>query len=251
MAEKIMIILGALSVGYFAGIAVYAGLSSKFPVIWLAAGAVFFTVAFLIHWEIQLPTGIKIVGTGAAALAAVVFIGTEILIVGAMLQKPDKKLDYLIVLGAQVKGEVPSLSLKYRIDAAADYMEENPTTCAVLSGGQGVGEDISEAECMYRELEKRGISRSRLIKEDKSTNTSENIDFSYKIIKARQEGTTKKLKTGVVTNGFHVLRGTAIAKKKMEGKVQGIPAKSNAFLQVNYLVREFLGVVKDRLAGNL
>lgn len=103
---------------------------------------------------------------------------------------------------------------------------------------------------MRQELLKMGIEEKRLIKEDYSTNTGENIDFSYEILKKLEEK-TEELKVGIVTNDFHVYRGTMIAKKKMDSQIQGLPARSNAFLQVNYLVREFLGVVKDKMINNL
>lgn len=251
MAEKILIILGIMSIGYFVGIAGYAGMSSKFPVIWAAAGIVFLAMAFLIHKNIQVSRGIRIGGIIFLFFAAIFFIGIEGLIVKAMLQKPDRNLDYIVVLGAQVKGNVPSQSFRYRIEEAKEYLEKNPDTKAILSGGKGPGENISEAECMYRELVERGIDASRLIKEDKSTSTSENIDFSYEILKKEHSKGTDNLKTGIVTNSFHIFRGTAIAAKKMNREIQGIPAKSNAFLQLNYLAREFLGVVKDKIAGNL
>lgn len=251
MAEKIMLLMGFICIGYFAGIAAYAGLSSKFPFIWLAAGLAFFAAAILIHKRIQIPAVIKTAGIVAFLAAAVVFISVECLIVGAMFKQPDKNLDYILVLGAQVKGNRPSLSLKYRIDAAEEYLEKNPDTKAVLSGGKGQGEEISEAECMYRELVKVGLDKKRLLKEEKSTSTNENIVFSKEILEKESADRTDSLKIGVVTNSFHVFRGTAIARHRMEGEIQGIPAKSNAFLQANYLVREFLGVLKDRTAGNL
>lgn len=251
MAEKVMMLLGILSIGYFAVIAAYAGLSSKFPFIWLAAGTGFLAAAFLIHKSVQIPTGIRMTGAAVVGIFLMVFLYTEFLIVGAMFQKPDKNLDYLIVLGAQVKGDYPSQSLRYRIEEAQKYLENNPGTKAVLSGGKGPGEKISEAECMYRELVKNGMDESRLIKEDKSTNTNENIMFSRELLKKNDSGFTSGLKIGIVTNSFHVFRGTAIAEKKIEGEIQGIPAKSNPFLLVNYLVREFLGVIKDKAAGNL
>lgn len=251
MAEKIMILLGILSVGYFAGIAFYAGMSSKFPFIWLVFGNICFAAAFLMHKRVQIPTGLKVPGAVIFWMLLVIFVYTEVLMIGAMLHRPDAGLDYIIVLGAQVKGDRPSLSLKYRIDEAQKYLENNPDTKAILSGGKGPEENISEAECMCKELMKRGIEKSRLIKEDKSTSTSENISFSNQILKERYGHDREKLQIGIVTNNFHVFRGTAIARKKMEGRIQGIPARSNSFLQVNYLVREFLGVVKDKLAGNL
>ena len=67
------------------------------------------------------------------------------------------------------------------MERAGEYLEENPETKAVLSGGKGTGEDITEAEAMYRYLEKKGISPERLLKEEHSTNTSENLKFSLEI----------------------------------------------------------------------
>ena len=58
-------------------------------------------------------------------------------------------------------------------------------------------------------------------------------------------------KRQIVTNGFHIYRSSKIAQKKMQCKVYGIGAKNSRFLQMNYLLREFFGVVKDRLVGNL
>lgn len=87
------------------------------------------------------------------------------------------------------------------------YLEENPRTRAVLSGGQGQGEQISEAEAMYRYLTEHGIDGSRLILEDRSTNTKENLDFSLEKIG------TLDASIGIVTNHFHVFRGVAIGRK--------------------------------------
>jgi hypothetical protein len=61
-------------------------------------------------------------------------------------------VDYIIILGARVKGEIPSLALQYRIDSAANYMKKNQETIAIVSGGQGPGEDITEAEATKRGL---------------------------------------------------------------------------------------------------
>lgn len=253
MAEKIMIFLGLLSLWYFAGIIAYAGWSSKFPVFWAALGLCFLAATWAFHRHIQLPKGLKITGMICIGCGVALFLLVEGLIVSAMLQKPERGLDYIVVLGAQVKGNRPSLALSHRIQKAAEYLKKNPETKAILSGGKGTGEDISEARCMRQELEKLGIARERLIEENRSTSTQENIACSYALLQAdsRKEAEQKKIKTGIVTNNFHIYRSTAIARKKMDCQIQGIPAKSNKFLQMNYLIREFFGVVKDKLAGNL
>ena len=70
------------------------------------------------------------------------------------------------------------LTLARRLDAALAYLEENPKAYVVVSGGQGAGEDISEAEAMRRYLAARGIEESRILMEDKSMSTLENFLFS-------------------------------------------------------------------------
>ena len=86
--------------------------------------------------------------------------------------------DYIVVLGAGVNGTVPSLSLRERINAAYDYLTAHPDSVAIVSGGKGSGEDITEALCMYNELTKMGIDGSRVWMEDKATSTFENLQFS-------------------------------------------------------------------------
>lgn len=251
MLEKIMFFLGVLSIGYFIGIALYAGLSSKFPFLWLAAGICFLAVGAGCRAGISLPAGLRAAVWAASGIFLAAFLVTEGLIVYAMCQRPEKGLDYLIVLGAQVKGKRPSQSLEYRIDKAYSYLKENPQTRAVLSGGQGYGEEISEAQCMYEELLQRGIADSRLLLESGSVNTMENIVFSRDLLEKEHPEGTGNLSAGIVTNGFHIFRGCAIARKNLDCTIQEVPARGNLFLQANYMVRECLGIWKDKWMGNL
>ena len=89
-----------------------------------------------------------------------------------------KACDYVVVLGAGVNGTVPSLSLRERLNAAYDYLVAYPEAVCVVSGGQGNGEDITEALCMFNDLTGRGIAPERVWMEDRATNTEENIRFS-------------------------------------------------------------------------
>ena len=92
--------------------------------------------------------------------------------------------DYIIVLGSKVNGTKPSYSLQYRIDKAPEYLKSHEKTIAIVSGGQGKGEDISEALAMKQGLIKQNIAEDRIIMEDKSTSTDENITFSKPLIPA-------------------------------------------------------------------
>ena len=94
--------------------------------------------------------------------------------------KAKKDLDYIIVLGAHVDGTRLTLALLERTRRACQYLKDNPGTRAVLSGGKGSGEAVSEAQAMYRYLTGHGISGARLLKEETSANTRENIAFSLK-----------------------------------------------------------------------
>ncbi len=148
-----------------------------------------------------------------------------------------KNADYLIVLGARVKGTVPSLAFASRINAAAEYLRKNKNTIVIASGGKGLGEDISEAESIKRELVKQGISESRIVLEDRSTDTYENIKFSKKLI-------PPQAKAGVVvTNTFHLYRAISIAKD--QGLVvDGLSAKTPWTAVVKSYTREYLAITK-------
>jgi uncharacterized SAM-binding protein YcdF (DUF218 family) len=150
---------------------------------------------------------------------------------------PPKNANYLIILGAKVNGEIPSLALQYRIDAAAEYAKENKNTILIASGGMGPGEDITEAEAMRRKLVEKGISESRIYLEDRSTSTYENIKFSKEFI-------PEDAKLGiVVTNDYHLYRSVQIAKDA-NLKVKGLPAKTPKITLVKAYGREYLSVTK-------
>nr|WP_144550021.1 YdcF family protein [Bacillus sp. X1(2014)] len=148
-----------------------------------------------------------------------------------------KNADYLIVLGARVKGTVPSLAFASRINAAAEYLKRNKETIVIASGGKGPGEDISEAESIKRELVDQGISEDRIILEDQSTDTYENINFSKKLI---PKGDRLGL---VVTNNFHLYRAVSIARD-YGLTVQGLPAETPWIAVPKSYSREYLAITK-------
>ena len=124
--------------------------------------------------------------------------------------KSEAQSNTAIVLGRKVNGESRALFYAKRINAAYDYLSKNPEAVAVLSGGQGAGENISEAECMFRSLTEKGIDPSRLFIEDKSTNTQQNFNYSLKIL--QENGITDNNIT-VITNDFHEYRAGKFAEK--------------------------------------
>ena len=154
------------------------------------------------------------------------------------------RADYLIVLGARVKGEAPSLSLRYRIDRAAQYLEDNSQTIAIVSGGKGNGENMSEAEVMKLELIEHGIPEHRILMEDKSTSTEENIAFSKTFIPA-------KAKKGlIVTNDYHVYRAVSVARKAGLS-VQGLAADTPKRALIQSYIREYVALTVYFIKGRM
>ncbi|SFR83876.1 YdcF family protein [Anaeromicropila populeti] len=241
-------LLGIISFFYFIIIISYAGIKADFALFWVLLGSMCFVVMGILmvlkKEQVMVPKPL-LYGAELFILAGLaLFLFIEAVIISSARSKPSENADYMIVLGAQVKGKRVSKALKYRLDTAIEYLEKNELTKVIVSGGQGEGEDISEAEAMFRYLVQNGISPERIIKEDKSKNTYENITFSKVFIEPEKT-------TIIVTNSFHVYRGMALAKKQNFGTIEGLNAPTDKILCIHYYVREAVAVVKDKLVRNI
>ena len=177
---------------------------------------------------------------GFLLLGILVSFCTLGIILQASLGRTDSNEAYVVVLGAKVNGTSPSLSLSDRIDAAEAYLNTHPGTIAILSGGQGEDEEISEAQCMYWQLALRGISPKRLWLEDKATSTWENLKFSLDLIEEKTGNRPDSI--GLISSEYHLFRAGLFAKDCGVTAV-GIPAKTQWFsLRVNYFLREVAGM---------
>lgn len=143
-----------------------------------------------------------------------------------------------IVLGCAVDGDKPSRMLQKRIDAAFEYLTENPQATCILSGGKGDGENLSEAEAMYQSLVEKGISPERLCKEDKSTTTAENMQYSKAILESTDLGDTVVL----ITTDFHPFRAGLLAEKYGLSTYK-VCARSGTFSLPTFIVREWFTVI--------
>ncbi len=189
----------------------------------------------------------RIVLTIVLCLGCTVFAVTEAIIICASFGQPEAECQYVVVLGAKVNGTEPSLSLLDRIDAAERYLNANPQTIAVLSGGQGKDEGIPEAECMRRELLSRGIGEDRLWLEDQATSTWENLKFSLDLIEEKTG--TRPEEIGLLSSEYHLFRAGLFARDCGVQAI-GIPAKTGWFsIKINYFMREVAGVWHYLLLG--
>lgn len=218
-----------------------------FYLVWLALGVGFSFMGIAAKLELwgKLPLFVRRTVTILIAIGLSVFFITEGFVLSGFFEKGKENLSYIIVLGAQVYEDGPSPVLRYRLDKAVDYLTVNPDTMCIVSGGQGENEPFSEAKGMSDYLMKKGIEKDRIIMEDQSGNTISNIENSMQYIDCTRD------RVGIVTNHFHVFRATGIAKKQGIEQVYGIPAGTTLLYLPNNMLREFFGVWKDTIFGNM
>ena len=183
------------------------------------------------------PKAVNVVISVSAVCVLAVSCVLSVRMIQAINTQPHEN-STLIVLGCEVKGSSPSLMLTRRLRKALAYLEENPGAKAVLSGGQGDGENISEAQAMFNWLTARGIDADRLYMEDRSTSTFENIQYSADLI--RDNGLSEY--AAAATNEFHVYRALYYAKKAGL-KAGGVPAPTPWWLLPTFWVRELYGIL--------
>lgn len=157
----------------------------------------------------------------------------------------DYEEDALIVLGAAVHGDTPSLVLHDRLDTAVFYHKKNPDALIVVSGGKGNGENITEAEAMERYLLDKGVPQELIIKEEFATSTLENFKFSKVLLDERSED----YKVAYITNEYHIFRAGLTAKKAGFDSATHI----NSTTRLNYLLpgvlRECMAVARVLIFG--
>ena len=183
-------------------------------------------------WRVAVVAVCAVLAAGAVVMAG---LGAEMVRAACNAPQGDETV---IVLGCQVRGTRPSLTLSRRIAAAKAYLEAHPEAPCVLSGGQGNDEDISEAQCMYNELVSAGIDPARLYPEDRSTSTEENIAFSFSVVCEN----SLPHDIALVTDGFHQFRAQRHAKKFFDRQA-AVNARTPVILLPTYVAREMAAFV--------
>jgi uncharacterized SAM-binding protein YcdF (DUF218 family) len=178
----------------------------------------------------------------------VCFAVLEALVVsGADGDGGGERVSCVVVLGAGVNGTEPSLMLCTRLDAALAYLAGQGDIPVIVSGCQGNGEDISEAECMYRYLTARGVAPERVWKEERATSTRTNFTCSRALMAAR--GIEPTAPFAYVTNDYHVYRAGVVAGVPQARGVAAKLPRSLYFdaLEVNYFIREAFALANELL----
>ncbi|MGG7079484.1 YdcF family protein [Clostridium sardiniense] len=242
----LLLILGIICLVYFAFVNLvfgYTTFSSFYLVVGLIMIVYYFSVKKLmqISWfkEIIKPLRILLI------VGIIIFIVVE----GMIIMYPKKsveKSDYVLVLGAGIRGENLTTTLRDRLNAAIKYMDEtNFKGDIIVSGGQGPGESITEAEAMRRYLVKEGINNDKIILENKSTNTFQNFKYTKEKVEDEEKIDIVNADVTVITTDFHALRSSIIAKRNGYENIKFYSSNTEWYLVPSMYAREFFAFFKS------
>lgn len=240
----IVLIVGIACIAYYLalGLAVRFGQSLQF--LWLLAGVL--CLARFLYWRHAEKRGslprrrpVLLMRT-IFCIALAAFLAAQGIILADGLAPAPEGLDVIVVLGAKVN----SGALRNRVQVAQEYLSANPSAIAVLSGGQGADEEMSEAQYMYERLLSAGVDSECLLLEDRSADTRQNLLFSRQLI---PEGAS----VGLVSNNFHIFRALRLAREAGYEDVHGVPVATSLLSLPHYLMREVCGVAYELFRGNM
>ena len=235
--------VGTACIAFYFLIGLYSRFGLSIQWIWLVAGAALIVAGLLTRaplprwlryaWRIALICGMTLL----AALLSLVISG--------MNATAPPGMDYLTVLGASVYADGPSPALTRRVNAVMNCLDQHPDAVIIASGGQGKDEPISEAQCIRDELVKRGVDPKRIVMEDKSSNTQENLAFSKALIDRPDAA------VGIVTNNYHIWRSMRLARRAGFTNAYGIAAEYTGPTLIHFMVREAIAILEGFLRGKL
>lgn len=154
----------------------------------------------------------------------------------------------IIVLGSGLDGREPGPMLRLRLDAALVYAGQFPQAKLVVSGGQGWSEEISEAQAMQEYLQRHGVAPARILAEDRSTSTEENLGYSKRVLQAAgiDVGRQNSL---IVTSDFHTLRAEGLARRHGYGAAAVAGAQTPLPIRYNAWFREYFASLSSWVLG--
>ena len=197
-------------------------------------------VAALIVLHHFLPAKLWRVLVVLACIGVLYFCFVESFVIRSARTDKEPERDYLIVLGAAVYKDQPSLTLVRRLEGALDYLNTYPKSVAIVSGGMGPGETVTEGKAMHDWLIAQGIPEERVLIEDKATSTMENLKFSFQII--RDRGDEPDGNIAIVSSAYHLYRAKCMARN-LGAEAAGVSAPwGYVSVMLNYFIREAFGV---------
>ena len=240
LVRKILMVIGIIFLIYGLIVLVLIGTGGIFNFFFPVSGILLIALSFLMT---KMNAKLFAITCIVLFLISIVFVSVESMIISHSFKDPVKNGDYVIVLGSQIRNDGPSIDYQARLDKAYDYLIENPDAKVITTGGKGDNEPISEAEGGKQYLVKRGIDESRILIEDQSHDTLQNLSNAKRII---ENDTDKKdVKVVIVSAIYHLYRASYIADKIGLKNVSTTGGHGLLILLPQYFTREFFGLVKE------
>lgn len=153
--------------------------------------------------------------------------------------------DTIIILGAKLIDQEPSMILRLRLDEAIKLYKEGYAPTMIVSGAQGEDEEVSEAASMRNYLISHGIGAEHILLEDQSFNTYQNLANSQKIMQEHN------FKTAIIVSNASHIRRSLIVAQNLGIAATGAPAPmaNNAYLTTKQYLREGAAVAVLFLTG--
>ena len=259
--NTLLIIFGLISIGYDATLILlnpgtFWDNVFSFTHIWLVLGAYLIFVAIyrikIKHsfWSIW-KRWIKLTVVSLGVIAAIISIINLTLILNPAVVGTDEKAEHVILLGGGIsKDGVLPKSVISRVEKAAEYLNKNPESICVVTGGTLDWLPYAEAPELKRQLIARGISADRILVEDQALDTIQNFQLSCKILAEFKNVTLQEIldtPTAVVTSSFHLRRSERLARRMGFSNIKGIPSKCPPVYIIHSYVREICAYVKLNL----
>ena len=242
--KSLYLLTGVACVGYYFLLWHVSRLGLSMSLMWPVLGVVFIACGLLCD-SAALPRWLHVAWRCGLCAALIALIVLECLVISGLHAKAPAGMDYLIVLGARVDPDGPSPALNRRLNAVMACLDDHPDAVIIASGGQGRDEPMSEAQCIFNELVARGVDPGRILMEDRSTTTVENLRFSMALMDDPADS------VGIVTNNYHVWRAVRTAQKMGLTNAHGIAAEYTGHTKFHYMVREAICIAAQFLKGEL
>jgi len=239
----VYMVAGAMCIAYYFLIGFYSRFGLSIQWIWLAGGAALIIAGLMTRRP--LPRWLRYAWRAVLIGGLALLIALECLVISGMNATAPPGMDYLLVLGASVYADGPSPALTRRINAVMDCLDQHPGARIIASGGQGKNEPVSEALCIRDELVRRGVDPNRILIEDRSTDTRENMLYSKTLIDRDNAA------VGIVTNNYHIWRSLRLAHRAGLTNVHGIAATYTGPTLFHFMVREAISITVSFLRGRL
>ena len=265
MKKTVCLLYASASMAYYLWLGVHNHFQLSVLSFWLLLSLLLLWIAFWdrLPGKDRIPRPVIFAAKLCLGAGLALFLSVETLVLWGMGQAApeEPELDYVIVLGAGLNGERPSHTLELRLEHALSYLQEHPRTKVLVTGGLNASASVTEAQAMENWLLEKGVEPRRILTEDRSTTTAENMQFGFPILLEDADGTGNKdvLFVGIATSDFHVFRSLCLASRAvrdtaapgMDVCLYGMAADFPAASLSHYMVREFFTTCVDTLRGNM